>query len=89
LGPPTKSWTDTTGGRRYGLEQGNARRKQPLMYLALAAYKAAGKQLDTGKGCPRFNAFEELPLDVIGDIVASTPVERRIELSEAARQRKK
>ena len=58
-----------------------------LMNRLAAAYKAAGKRLDMGKGCLRFKTLEELPLDVIGDIVASTPVERRIELSEAARRR--
>jgi uncharacterized protein YdhG (YjbR/CyaY superfamily) len=60
-----------------------------LMDKLAAAYKTAGKKLDMGKGCLRFKTLEELPLDVIGDIVASTPVERRIELSEAARQKKK
>jgi hypothetical protein len=60
-----------------------------LMGKLAAAYKIAGKKLDMGKGCLRFKTLEELPLDVIGEIVASTPVERRIELSEAARRRKK
>lgn len=60
-----------------------------LMDKLAAAYKTAGKKLDLGKACLRFKTLEELPLDVIGDIVASTPVERRIELSEAARQKKK
>lgn len=60
-----------------------------LMGRLAAAYKAAGKKLDMGKGCLRFKTLEELPLDVIGDMVASTSVERRIELSEAARQKKK
>ena len=54
-----------------------------------AAYKAAGRGLDMGKGCLRYKTLEELPLGVIGDLVASTPVARRIELSEAARQKKK
>lgn len=55
-----------------------------LMNRLAAAYKAAGKKFDMGKSCLRFKTLEELPLDVIGDIVASTPVERRIELAEAA-----
>ena len=58
-----------------------------LMDRLAAAYKAAGRKLDMGKGCLRFKSLDELPLDVIGDIVASTNVERRIEVEEA-RQKK-
>ncbi len=53
---------------------------KPLMARLTAAYKAAGRKLDMGKGCLRFKSLEELPLDVIGDMVASTSVERRIAL---------
>jgi uncharacterized protein YdhG (YjbR/CyaY superfamily) len=59
-----------------------------LMAKLAAAYESAGRKLDMGKGCLRFKTLEELPLDVIGEIVASTPVERSIELAEAARTRK-
>jgi len=52
-----------------------------------AAYKAAGRRLDVAKSCLRFKSLDELPLDIIGDIVASTTVERRIEVEEA-RQKK-
>lgn len=54
-----------------------------LMDRLAAAYKAAGRKLDMGKSCLRFKSLDELPLDVIGDIVASTTVERRIEAEEA------
>ncbi len=60
-----------------------------LMGKLAAAYKADGRKPDMGKGCLRFRTLEELPLDVIGEIVASTPVERRIALHEEAMQRKK
>ena len=50
-----------------------------------AAYKARGRRLDMGKGCLRFKSLDELPLDVIADIVASTSVERRIEIADAPR----
>jgi uncharacterized protein YdhG (YjbR/CyaY superfamily) len=71
----------------YALYMTSVSGDKALMGRLAAAYKAAGKRLDMGKGCLRFKTLEELPLDVIGDIVASTPVERRIELSEAARRR--
>lgn len=54
----------------------------------VAAYKAVGKKPDMGKACLRFKTLEELPLDVIGDIVAATPVERRIATEEARLKRK-
>jgi uncharacterized protein YdhG (YjbR/CyaY superfamily) len=60
-----------------------------LMDRLTKAYKAAGRKLDMGKGCLRFKTLEELPLDLIADMVASTSVERRIELSEAALSKKK
>jgi hypothetical protein len=59
-----------------------------LMGRLAAAYKAAGRTLDMGKGCLRFQSLEELPLDVVADIVASTPVDKRIALSEAALKKK-
>jgi hypothetical protein len=73
----------------YALYLSSASSDKPLMGRLAAAYKAAGRKLDMGKGCLRFKTLEELPLDVIGDIVASTPVERRIEASEAARRQRK
>ena len=72
----------------YALYLTNVSGDKTLLGKLASAYKAAGKKLDMGKGCLRFKTLEELPLDVIGDIVASTPVERRIEISEAARQKK-
>jgi len=57
-----------------------------LMGKLAAAYKAAGRKPDMGKGCLRFRTLKELPLDVIGEIVASTSVARRIALSEAAQK---
>jgi hypothetical protein len=73
----------------YALYMSSASSDKALMARLAAAYKAAGRKLDMGKACLRFKTLEELPLDVIGDIVASTPVERRIEASEAARQQRK
>ena len=73
----------------YALYLTSASGDKALMDRLAAAYTAAGTKLDMGKGCLRFKTLEELPLDVIGDIVASTPVERRIALSAAARQKTK
>jgi len=47
-------------------------------------FAKAGKKLDMGKSCVRFRALADLPLDVIGDAIASTPVEEHIRVFEAA-----
>jgi hypothetical protein len=56
--------------------------KTPIDRLA-AAYRAENRKLDMGKGCLRFTSLDELPLDIIAEIVASTSVERRIEVEES------
>lgn len=47
-------------------------------------FELAGKKLDMGKCCIRFKKLEELPLDVIGEAIALTPVARRLERYEAS-----
>ena len=49
-----------------------------------AAYRATGKRFDVGKSCVRFRKLGDLPLDLIGETVASLPVDRLIERVEAA-----
>jgi uncharacterized protein YdhG (YjbR/CyaY superfamily) len=50
-------------------------------------FQMAGKRLDMGKACIRFQQSDDLPLHVIGDLVASTPMETFIGWAEAARRR--
>ena len=52
-----------------------------------AAFAAAGKKLDLGKSCLRFRRLDDLPLDAIGEAIASTPPEALIARYEAARRR--
>ena len=49
------------------------------------AYKATGKKMDVGKSCVRFKKLDDLPLDLIGQTIAKTPVEDFIETVERAR----
>jgi uncharacterized protein YdhG (YjbR/CyaY superfamily) len=51
------------------------------------AFKRAGKKLDMGKSCIRFQAADDLPLDAIGELVASVSPEKWIEIFEASRSR--
>ena len=60
-----------------------------LLDRLVAAYAASGRKPDMGKCCIRFKRLEDLPLDVIGDIIASTPVERMIAAYESAPRKKK
>ncbi len=50
-----------------------------------AAFAAAGKKLDMGKSCIRFRLADDLPLDVIGAEIASTPPREFIRIYEEAR----
>jgi hypothetical protein len=49
-------------------------------------FAQAGKKLDMGKSCLRFRALDDLPLDAIGQLVASVTPEAFIADYEAARQ---
>ena len=49
------------------------------------SYETTGKRLDMGKSCVRFRRLDDLPLDLIGEVVARTPMEEWIRRYEAAR----
>jgi hypothetical protein len=50
-------------------------------------FAAKGKKLDMGKSCIRFKRADDLDLDVIGDIVASTPMTRWVEIAKSVRRK--
>ncbi len=39
------------------------------------AYRATGKRFDVGKSCVRFRKLDDLPLELIGETIASVPVD--------------
>ena len=49
------------------------------------AFAAAGKKLDMGKSCIIFRKLDDLPLDALGRIIASTPPDAYIASYEAIR----
>ena len=54
------------------------------------AWQATGKKLDMGKACVRFKKLEDVPLEVIGQIIARVPVKAyiaRIEKFQRTRTR--
>ena len=52
-------------------------------------FEKAGKKLDMGKSCVRFRSLDDLPLDVIGEAIASTPVDEHIKVFEAAHAKRR
>lgn len=51
------------------------------------AYRDTGKRFDVGKSCVRFRKLEDLPLDLIGQSIASMPPADLIAVTEAVHAR--
>ena len=52
-------------------------------------YLATGKRLDMGKSCVRFRKLDDLPLDLVGEAIAKTPIAEFVELYKASRSGRK
>ena len=52
-------------------------------------YLATGKRLDMGKSCVRFRKLDDLPLELVGEAIARTPVAEFVELYKASRSGRK
>jgi len=50
-------------------------------------YEKSGKKLDMGKSCVRFKGLDDLPMELVGDAIARTPVSVFLERYEAVRNR--
>ena len=64
----------------------NAYGDPALLRRLREGFEAAGKKLDMGKSCVRFTAADDLALDVVGEVVASTPMDRYIAVAKAVRR---
>lgn len=51
-------------------------------------FKKAGKKLNMGKSCVRFQDAEDLPLDLIGEIVGATDLDAFLEMYQKSRKKK-
>jgi hypothetical protein len=51
----------------------------------LTRYRETGKKLDMGKTCVRFRRIDDLPVELIGESIASLTPEQFIEVYERAR----
>ena len=52
-----------------------------------AGFQAAGKRLDIGKACIRYERADDLDLESIGEVVASVSLEKWIAIAAAAWKR--
>jgi hypothetical protein len=52
-----------------------------------ARYRATGKRYDAGKSCVRFRTLDALPLDLVGEAIASVGVEQFVEKVRQGRKR--
>ena len=94
---PLKRYPDTYNGQPlcyvalaahksgYSLYLMSAYQDSKEMAFLERAFKTAGKRFDMGKSCLRFKSLDDLPLDVIGEIVASVPPEALIARYEAVK----
>jgi hypothetical protein len=65
---PLDRFDDTYNGEPLGLERWFRER-----------WAATGRKLDMGKSCVRFRSVDDLPLDVIGEVIARTDVDTYVE----------
>ena len=96
---PLEVYPDTYNGRPLGYVALAAQKQHYAVYLMgvyqdpeqeaqlREAFERAGKKLDMGKSCLRFKKLEDVPLDVIGEVIASTPPEQFIARYEQAREK--
>ena len=51
--------------------------------------RATGKRLDMGKSCVRFRKLDDLPLELVGEVIGRTPIGEFIEVYKASRSPRK
>jgi len=97
-GVPLQDYPDTYNGQPLAYAALAAQKNYYALYLTTPymdpaqeqwlrdEFKKAGKKLDMGKSCLIFKKLDDLPLDVIGKVIASTPPGEFIALYENARK---
>ncbi len=94
---PLETFPDTYNGQPLGLAAIASQKRHISLYLnhvygdpALEEWfrerwAATGKKLDMGKSCVRFTRLEDVPLDVIGEVIARADMPSLLAKYEAAR----
>jgi hypothetical protein len=85
---PLATFPDTYNGEPLGLAALASQKHHMALYLNAVygdpaterwfreRWATTGKRLDMGKSCVRFRRLEDLPLDVIGETIARTTLDR-------------
>lgn len=96
---PLSVYPDTYNGQALWYAALGSQKNHLTLYLMAAygnpvlarrlkeGFRAAGKKLEIGKACIRFRHADDLALEVIGEIVASTPLERYVAFARSVRRR--
>ncbi|MGA9532871.1 MAG: DUF1801 domain-containing protein [Anaerolineales bacterium] len=97
---PLEMYPDTYNGKPLLFASLAAQKKHFALYLMNVyqdpsledvlkrGFARAGKKLDMGKSCLRFRRLEDLPMQVIGEVIAATPPESMIERAKEVQSRK-
>jgi hypothetical protein len=96
---PLERFPNTYNGKPLGYVALAAQKRHLALYLMglysdsdqdrdfRARWKAGGRKLDMGKSCLIFRNLEDLDLDLVAEIVASTPVDTFLATYERVRAR--
>jgi uncharacterized protein YdhG (YjbR/CyaY superfamily) len=96
---PLEHYPDTYNGKplnylafaaqknNYSLYMNNVYQDPALMAKLEQGFADAGLKMNMGKSCLRFTRLDKIPLDVIGEVIASTPLDAFIAQYEASRKR--
>lgn len=95
---PLEVFPDTYNGQPFGYVALAAQKNYYALHLMSAnmdprqramleeAFAKAGRKLDMGKGCLRFKSMDDLPLEAVAKVIASTPPETLIAQVRAIHQ---
>jgi hypothetical protein len=96
-GIPLEDYPNTYNGQPLGIAALASQKNHMALYLMglyssepelewfKRQYADRGLKLDMGKSCLRFKRLEQVPLDVVGEVIAKVPPAAFIERYEAAR----
>lgn len=96
---PLEDYPDTYNGQPLGYLALAAQKRYYSLYMMGVygdpeqeaklekGFEEAGKKLDMGKSCVRFRKLDDVPLDVLGELIASTPPQAMIAQYEKSRKK--
>ena len=96
---PLERYPETYNGQPLGYVALAAQKRHYAVYLMglysdseqdkdfRARWLASGRKLDMGKSCLRFKRLDDLDLDLLAEVVASTPVDAFLATYERVRSR--